>query len=252
MPTLWTKILINLKNIRGYALDIFFPINCLGCGAEEVWICETCSQKIKIRDQQLCPLCEKIITPDGQVCFACKHKSPLSGLLVAASYQEPLVSKAVHLFKYRFIEELSAPLTKIILKAIRSYELPLPDLIIPIPLHARRLRWRGFNQSSLLAKNLAENLLPNSQLEVCEDILIRSRHTLPQMSLKDHQQRNRNIQNAFTINDFSKIKDKRILLVDDITTTGSTIFECARVLKKAGAKEIYATVIARQEYKKKS
>ena len=251
MKNLWIKFIVSLKKIKLAMLDVFFPINCLDCGAPSNWLCESCQRKIKRRDQQLCPVCEKNITPDGQVCFACKKKTALTGLLVATSYQQPLISKTVHLFKYRFLAELALPLAELILQAIQTCELPLPDLIIPIPLHPRRLRWRGFNQATLLAQEIANKLLPEVCLEISTDTLIRQRYTLPQMTLKDHRQRNANIQNAFVVTDATKIKNKRILLIDDITTTGSTIFECARVLKKAGAKEIYAAVIARQEYKQK-
>jgi len=228
-------------------LDIFFPINCISCRTENVWLCDTCAKKIKLRDQQVCPLCEKIITPDGRICFACKNKSPLAGMLVSTSYRDPIISKAVHLFKYRFVENLSQPLSEIILKTMRNCELPLPDLVIPIPLHRRRLRWRGFNQSALLAKNIAKDLLPDLEIETSENILIRKRYTPPQMKIKNHSLRNQNVRDAFDISDSLKIKDRRILLVDDVTTTGSTIFECARVLKKNGAKEVFAVVIARQE-----
>ncbi len=252
MKPLQTIIFKFLKDTKLAVLDVFFPINCIGCGIEDVWICDMCIKKIKIRDQQFCPICEKIITPDGQVCFACKKISALTGMLVATSYQESIISKAVHLFKYRFVQELHVQLSEIVSKAIQSYELPLPDLIIPIPLHAKRLRWRGFNQSTLLANDLARKLLPDSQLELRDDILIRNRYTSPQMAIKDHHARNLNIKGAFTVTDKSIIKDKKILLIDDITTTGFTIFECASVLKAAGAKEIYAVVIARQEYKQKS
>lgn len=239
------------QKIKFFLLDVLFPIHCLGCQAEDCWLCASCLKKIKLRDQQFCPHCEKIITPDGRSCFACKNKSPLAGLLVATSYQEPLVSKAVHLFKYRFLETLAEPLSQLSLKALRSYELPLPDLILPIPLHPRRLRWRGFNQSWLLAKNLAEKLLPGLDLALADNLLIRQRYTLPQMSLKNHTQRHQNVRDAFTVTDPAKIKAQRILLVDDITTTGSTIFECARILKEAGAKEVYAVVIAKRDHGKK-
>lgn len=247
---LWINSRAVFKKVRNFILDVFFPINCLGCKAEDVWICNICKEKINIRNEQVCPICEKTTTPDGQTCFACKKKAWLDGMLVAASYRQPLISKTVHLFKYRFVEELSLPLSDVVIKAIRGYEMPLPDLVIPIPLHPKRLRWRGFNQSALLAKNIIEKILPGSELEMAENIMIRSRYTLPQMSIRDHSERNRNIRDAFAVENFSKVKGKRILLVDDIATTGSTISECARVLKAAGAKEVWATVIARQEYKK--
>lgn len=252
MLPLWIKSSIIFKNIKIFALDIFFPINCIGCKTEGVWLCEKCIKKIKIREEQFCPLCEKNITPDGRICFTCKGKSPLTAMLVSTSYQDPTISKAVHFFKYRFVENLSQPLSEIILKTMRNCELPLPDLIIPIPLHRRRLRWRGFNQSALLATELAKSILPGIELPMSDNLLIRKRYTPPQMSIKNHSQRHKNVRDAFTISEPAKIKGQRILLVDDITTTGSTIFECARVLKNDGAKEVFATVIARQEYRRKS
>ncbi len=239
------------QKIKSFILDVFFPIHCLGCQTESYWLCDSCLKKIKLRNQQFCPHCEKIITPDGRACFTCKNKSPLTGLLVATSYQEPLVSKAVHLYKYRFLETLAKPLSQLILKILQDYDLPLPDLILPIPLHPRRLRWRGFNQASHLAENLASNLLPEFVLETTAELLIRQRYTLPQMSLKNHTQRHQNVRDAFTITNQAKIKNKRILLVDDIATTGSTIFECARILKEADAKEVWAVVIAKRDYGKK-
>ncbi len=88
-------------------------------------------------------------------------------------------------------------------------------------------------------------------MEVLENVLVRKRNTNPQMSIESNLERNQNVYDAFQVTDPKKIKNKKILLIDDVATTGSTIFECAKVLKNAGAKEVWATVIARQEYKKK-
>ena len=137
------------------------------------------------------------------------------------------------------------------LKSIKNSELPLPDIIIPVPLHSRRLRWRGFNQSELLAKHISEKITPGFPIPVVSDLLQRSRYTHPQMEIKNQSKRKKNIENAFKIpkNKLGLVKSKRILLVDDITTTGATIFECAKTLKKSGAHEVFAVVIARQGYK---
>lgn len=248
MSGLWINILPLLKKLRLFILDSLFPIHCVKCGTSDVWLCDSCLKKVKIRDQQFCPICEKRTTPDGRVCFSCKNNSDLNGMLVATSYRDPIISKTVHLFKYRFIEDLSKPLSEVILKTLRSSELPLPDLIIPIPLHPKRLRWRGFNQSEELANNVARNLLPGAELETVTDVLFRNRYTWPQMSIKKHSDRGQNVHGAFIVKDHSRIKRKKILLIDDIATTGATIFECCRILKESGAKEVYAAVIARQEY----
>ena len=267
------------NKIKDFALDILFPIACLSCGKQNAWLCEECLGKIPLKQEQVCPICEKNITPGGRVCFLCRKKLFLDGMLVAASYKDNFISSAVHYFKYRFAQDLHTPLGGILTKALNDSGLPLPDLIIPVPLHRRRLRWRGFNQSELLANYISENLTPGFPIPVFNNLLIRKKYTRPQMKIKSYSRRQKNIENAFAINTNSKNKlrqiscysnnnvvieksiisgflnnkslnNKRVLLVDDVATTGSTLFECARVLKSAGASEVFAAVIARQENKK--
>jgi ComF family protein len=146
-------------------------------------------------------------------------------------------------------------------KAFLDNGLPLPDLVVPIPLHKRRLRWRGFNQSELLANYISENLTPGMEIPVLNDILIRKKHTTPQMQVKKYSERKENIKDAFEIypvksaggsaEKFKRIKNKNILLVDDVATTGATLNECAKTLKQSGAKKVFALVLARQEMSKK-
>lgn len=231
------------KNI----LDTLFPIQCISCNKEGVWLCESCQRKIIFQAGHVCGVCEKVITPDGLTCLHCKKKSSLEGLLVACSYEQTVVAKLIHLFKYRFISDLHVTLGNLMIQSMQKTELPLPDLIIPVPLHQKRLRWRGFNQSELLAKHISENLLPNAILELSTTKLIRHRHTPSQKEISNYQARLQNIKDAFSVLSADEVKNKTILLVDDVSTTGSTIFECAKTLKKAGAGQIFAVVIARQK-----
>lgn len=247
MSVLSMKISTYFLKTNAFVLDILFPIHCLGCKKEGVWLCEACLSSIKLQDEHFCPICEKMITPDGRTCLACKRKSSLDGLIVASSYAQFPVANAVHLFKYRFVSDLHLPLGNLLIKVLQKTEFPLPNMILPVPLHPRRLRWRGFNQSALLAKYLATNLLPQTDIPFTENFLLRNRYTTPQMSINNYKSRKLNIANAFSILPNSDIQNKTILLVDDIATTGSTLFECARVLKTAGAQEVFAIVIARQE-----
>ena len=253
------------EKIRNFLLDILFPIQCISCNCPDVWLCENCLQKIQPLSFQLCPRCEKLITEDGQLCSFCKkQKTPLAALIVAARYKEGNISKLVHLYKYNFIEDLHAPLGKLLTKALSDSGLSVPDFIIPVPLHPRRLRWRGFNQAELLANYVSQNLTPGFAIPVLGKYLQRTRYTPAQMKIKDYFQRRKNMRDAFKIHSsflfspFSRgdvpqeqkgIKNKNILLVDDIATTGATLFECAGVLKQNGAKKVFAAVIARQEMK---
>jgi ComF family protein len=155
----------------------------------------------------------------------------------------------IHLFKYNFIEDLKIPLGKIMLQACLDHRIPLPDVLIPVPLHTRKLRARGFNQAELLADFLGENLAPGINLPVLKDALKRQRFTPSQMKIKNYPARRKNVQSAFTVLKPAEIQRKNILLVDDVATTGATLLECARVLKVAGARKISAIVVARQEFK---
>jgi competence protein ComFC len=240
-----------LENSKKFILDTLFPIQCISCGHDDIWLCENCFQKIQLLSFQLCPRCEKLITQDGRLCSFCKiQKPPLDALIVAARYKEGNISKLVHLYKYSFIENLHAPLGKLLTKALSNSGLSVPDFIIPVPLHPRRKRWRGFNQAELLAGYVGQNLTPGYAIPVFEKYLRRIRYTPAQMKIKDYFQRRKNICDAFSaVAEPLLIKNKNILLIDDIATTGATLFECARALKQNGAKKVFAAVIARQEIK---
>jgi ComF family protein len=272
------------SSVENFILDILFPISCLSCGKDDTWLCPECLEKIKLLSAQVCPYCEKNITESGSICPLCKEKFvsknsaiPLDNLIVAASYRENIIPRLIHTCKYNFVSDLSDPLGKIMIYAILKNNFPLPDLIIPVPLHRRRQRFRGFNQSELLADYIAENLTPGFPIPVLSNFIIRARYTKPQMKIKNYQERQKNIQNIFVANINNKtpgvfspfgkgrspegtegfekqnyldkdfLKSKTILLVDDVATTGATLFECGKTLKKYGAGKVFGTVIARQE-----
>jgi predicted amidophosphoribosyltransferase len=262
-------------NSKKFILDTLFPIHCLSCQAEGSFICAECLAEIPPLPFQVCPKCEKLMTENGKLCERCKkNKPPLDALVAAAKYKQNNIAELVHLFKYNFAADLSAPLGALLIKIILKNNLPLPDVIVPVPLHPRRKRWRGFNQAELLADYICENLAPGFKIPVFPDLIVRQKYTPPQMKIGKYAERRKNMQGAFAINknidnkghrmsfgrfawtfdvqnltchqDF--LHNKKILLIDDICTTGATLFECAKILKASGAKKIYAGVIARQEF----
>jgi predicted amidophosphoribosyltransferase len=268
-----------LQIIKKFILDTLFPIACLGCQEEEVWLCDGCLSKIKSLTTQVCPYCEKTETQNGKPCHRCRENHlmknqllPLDDLLVSTRYKD--ISRLVHCYKYNFIPDLHIPLGKIMIQGILKNNSALPDAIIPIPLHPRRLRWRGFNQSELLARYISENLAPGFQIPVLAEVLIRQKYTAPQMKISDYLERKKNITGAFYFNppspegrrcfdelvgtgegsDTNKtnLKNKTVLLVDDIATTGATLFEAGKVLKNSGAKKVFAVVLSRQEITEKN
>lgn len=250
-----------LKKIHKFILDTLFPILCLDCRKEGSWLCPKCLEKIRLIPFQACPLCEKIATEKGRACSRCSGKIlaekgflPIDGLLTAVKYGNGNISHLVHLYKYSFLFDLSIPLGKLLVKSFIQNNLPLPDFILPVPLHARRLRWRGFNQAELLSRYISQNITPAFSIPVITDLIIRERYTLPQMKIKTYSERQKNIRGAFRISPknpavIEKIRGKKILLIDDIATTGATLLECGKLLKKSGAKEVFGAVIARQEIK---
>lgn len=232
-----------------FFLDILFPLRCLGCSKKGAWICDICLSQIPYRLEQHCPTCLKRVTRDGRVCFKCQDTTPraLDGIFVASYYHDTLLPHAIHTYKYRFIPDLSRPLGSFLTKAITQSTLSLPDIIIPVPLHQRRLRFRGFNQSELLARILSQSLTPGLDIPLYTDILLRSRATKPQMKMSSRQERIKNLKQAFILREIAEcnIKGKSLWLIDDVATTGTTLEECATVLKEHGATTVFGIVLAR-------
>lgn len=240
-----------LSRFKKIALDVLFPVSCFSCGAPDQWLCRECNSRIPIFEDQVCPVCEQVWIPSGNLCFHCKkqRKPRLDSLIVAVSYKNPLVRLLISVFKYRFIADLAGPLGNLITKSAMQNDLPVPDFVVPVPLHPRRLRWRGFNQSRLLAEKIRNDIAPPLEIEVLE-IIERKKFNQPQMGIKKYSSRLKNVEGIFSMKEkYPNLANKKILLIDDVATTGATLEECAKVLKSAGAKKVFAAVIARQTLK---
>lgn len=235
--------------MKSFLLDLFFPSFCINCGKEGNYLCQDCLALIDISEYQYCPFCKSAkIVLDGKTCKTCKKHKKLKGLYCATSYQNFVVKKMLKLFKYSpFIKELAKPLSFLIIAHFQILNKSFPQnleekgfVLIPVPLHKRKLKWRGFNQAEELAKELSLFF----KIPLIKNVLIKTKETLPQVELKERE-REENIKNAFQCVKPESIKKRKILLVDDVFTTGATMEECAKVLKQAGAKEIYGIAIAR-------
>ena len=236
--------------MHSFILDTLFPIRCISCRKYGEWLCEKCLKNIKLISEHSCPRCEKVSTNSGTTCLDCRDNFSLDGLVSAASYHDDTVSGAVHFFKYRFVEDLAAPLAELMARSYVDSNNSLPDMIVPVPLHPRRLRWRGFNQAELLSKELSARLAPGINIPVENNLLSRKKYTRPQMKIKKYRDRIANMRNTFSSANDVSLVNKHILLVDDIATTGTTLLECAKILKKLHARKVTALIIARQELKK--
>jgi len=232
-----------LRPLLEAVAELLFPARCLGCGAQlgksrPLLICSTCRDGISIIGLPCCPCCG---APGvNHRCRTCRqHSFVFDQARSLVVYQEPIKS-LIHQLKFDgSLAGLSsfAALAKEANAAALFHE---PDLILPVPLHVSRLRWRGFNQSLLLAKAC----FPAWQKKIQPDLLQRHRATIPQTQL-DGVDRRSNLDGAFSLREPKAVSGKRILLVDDVFTTGSTLHECAKVLREAGAAEIAAFTVAK-------
>ena len=243
-----------LEKIWFFAGEMLFPRSCGVCGATKSFLCPSCFLALSNgrRQSQSCGHCGVRETPLGRLCFECAACAPHDGIFAALRYGDHRVARLIHLFKYRFIRDLGTPLGTLLASAVAHSELSLPDAIIPVPLHPRRERWRGWNQSEILADALAEHLPEDVRPPVVKNILIRTRFTSPQMSLRDKELRQKNIEGAFRVNQKDAAssapfdpRGKRIWIVDDVAASGSTIAACAATLKERGAREVFGIVVAR-------
>ena len=239
----------SLVAVGKFFLDTLFPLSCLGCRKHGFWLCPICLHSLPLRSVQHCPQCFRSITPWGQVCFACQDTSSpaLDGIFVASYYKKHLLAQVIHSYKYRFLPALAKPLAELLCQTLIQSTLPLPELIIPVPLHPRRLRFRGFNQSALLASELSQTLLPALDIPLLTNTILRTRYTKPQMKTVSREERLINLRGAFALSPTTahSIHGKSIWLIDDVATTGTTLEECALLLKKHGATSVFGIVLAR-------
>lgn len=245
-------MLIRVKN---FFLDILFPAYCVACHTEGSFLCRPCANTLPL----LPPACigcgimtpESILNSDnskagymqfaGHTCDRCRKKTPICVFLSPFPYKHPTIRRIIHEFKYRRITLLSPIMADLVISYLRYYRIPLSEhaIIVPIPLHPRKERVRGFNQAELIARHIANRM----SLPMDTQALIRSTATAPQTYLRA-QERRVNVENIFSPGNTEHIRGKTIIVLDDVKTTGATLEQAARILKHAGAKEIWAITFA--------
>lgn len=221
------NLLIN--NLANKLLSLLFPIECLGCSKENTYLCDDCFNSIKIH-QTVEPFEHPLKYVDE--------------IWTAADYKNKLIQTMIHNFKFRYIKELAKPLSNLLIQYyINISRYTIRDMrytIIPVPLNKKRLLERDFNQAELIGNLFSDYF----GYPIMTDVIERSRHTPHQVGL-NQEQRKTNIQNAFKILKPDFIKNKNIILIDDVVTTGSTLEEIAKVLKENGANKIYGLAAAK-------
>jgi len=227
-------------------IDLLYPRRCLVCSAftHAEFLCRSCLDGFTRITSPHCPICGRPFragAEEDRVCEECLRKRPLFEKTVAPYTYEGEMMRAIHEFKYEGKAHMARALGPLLASFAEPWLRGKNGLVlIPVPLHPRRLRERGFNQSLQLARQMAARL--NCPVDFLS--LRRTKDTKPQTGLKSEERR-RNVGRAFEVLDRKAVKGKRAVLVDDVATTGSTLNECARVLRRAGCKEVYGVVLAR-------
>ena len=242
-------------NVLKQLTQIIYPPRCVICG-DFLWqapfdagdlpnsICRECTLGFTPINAPFCTICGIPFGSDGienHPCEDCLRTKPFFQAAYAPYRYEGSILEAVKRIKYgqkTFVADAVGPL---LAEFVKTRFMPLePFLTIPVPLHPKRLRERGFNQSLLLAKHVATGI--NGKLDFLS--LTRTKHTIPQTTLP-RKERQENVQNAFFLRTPDAVKKKNILLVDDVATTGNTLNECARVLTLGGAKAVFCVTLAK-------
>ena len=254
-----------MPSLKEQLLDIIFPRRCLGCdillGKErQSYVCRPCLKTIPFTKSFACAFCKSPVK-NGKTCPYCIGDHFLDRLLVITSYENPLAEKMLKTMKYRFVASLADDIAGLMIKYLKkgmTAKLGFnsqSSLVIPVPLHFKRLNWRGFNQAENIGRQISDCL----ELDFAANALQRVKNKKPQAEMPDQYSRIKNAQNVFKISPIyqsstlidypqgrkNTITGKTILLIDDISTTGSTLDDCARALKGAGAKEVIGFVFAR-------
>jgi len=231
------NVLPQLTKLKGMALDLLFPQWCVGCGKEGDFLCHSCCQSLSRIMPPLCPRCGKP-QPSGVLCPSCVGwQTEIEGIRSPFRF-EGAIRQAIHQLKYRNLRAIAVPMARLLVDYLITNPMP-GEVLVPVPLHQKRLRERGYNQSELLARESGKLI----GLPVVDDSLIRQRHASPQARTSSVDERWSNAANAFTCRNH-KLRDKQVLLIDDVTTSGATLAACASALKAAGTSSVWGLVLA--------
>lgn len=238
-------------NFWNSLLDFIYPKVCISCKAKltdkaniDDIICLGCWNKIKKNTPPFCHFCGRQLNKNSLskgICPACiRKKMHFDRALSPCSY-EGVMKELIHQFKYKNKDYLGQTLGKLMVDFIKEYDVPVHfmDAVIPVPLYKTRLREREFNQAQVLSDNIGRAFMK----PVLKDVLKRAKHTRTQTELKD-EDRALNVKGAFVTASPGEVKDKNILLVDDVFTSGATSSEAALALKEAGANIVFVLTLA--------
>jgi len=242
---MFRKISENVMRTFEALADLCFPPSCLGCGISLqhsfILFCDSCLVKIKFINEPYCPCCGILFSSgENHLCALCLKKSWNFTRARSVFVYNDTAAKAILGLKFGGRKAALKTFSKFKEQCSPCRDLVIPDSIIPVPLHSNRLRQRGFNQSLLLARAF----YPEEKEKIKKTALKRRRDTISQTGL-DGSSRRKNMRDAFLVQKEADVYGKKIVLEDDVFTTGTTVNECARALKQAGAAQVDVLTLAR-------
>lgn len=233
-----------IKKLYKFLLNLIFVPKCIFCKKilsleTDFFVCEDCLKTLPYVKGFVCKICGKPIDMvyGNPLCFDCKNNKIYFEKAISVFFYEKNVRNAVISLKFHKNTFVAKTLAGYMAEKAREFK--EIDYITFVPLHKKRLKKRGYNQSFLLAQKISEN----QNIPILENLLIKSVETKVQSSLSK-KERIQNIKNSFEVNKEIDIKNKVLLLVDDVLTTGATANECAKMLKKSGAKRVFVLTLA--------
>jgi ComF family protein len=243
-----------VKAASASLFSVLFPSDCRICRAPltniaSLPVCEPCLAKIVPLNGLLCRCCGEKLFSDfvqdesGPLCGLCRRAQPYFRQAVAYGPYEGALRELVHLFKYQGIKPAGKLLGKLLHQSAKTMALPESLIVVPVPLWPGKRQARGFNQAEAIAHTFM-SFEHSSSIQLEATVLVRTRDTASQIGLTRHQRR-ANVRGAFAVVQKDKVKGRSVLVVDDVMTTGTTAGECARVLRRAGAKEVFVATVAR-------
>lgn len=232
--------MFGLKKFFQKILDALYPddCNCIVCDSEiprgsRYVLCDECREKLPYNKGRICLRCGKVMENQAKFCLECQNHHKDFDIARSSLIYENEVIKLVHGLKFHNKKWLSKYMARFMVDTYNENALDA-DLIVPVPISNERFRERGYNQSMLLASFIAKEI----DIKVYENIIVKTKNNLRQSELSSKERRE-NVKGCYKVIDKSKIKDKKVLVVDDLLTTGSTASEIAKKLKSAGAKCVY-------------
>ena len=227
----------ELKDLGSRFLDFLLPPRCTGCGQEGHLLCDSCSSLLPPLNPPTCSICASP-SGGGDLCSRCQV-SPLAVDGIRSPFlMDGVAQRVVHHLKYVNVRSLAPIMAALMSAHIRESPLPV-QVVVPVPLHPRRERERGYNQAFLLAREVSRTL----ELPMDRSCLVRVKNSPPQAAASTIEERRTNVADSFEA--VHSIHGAGVLLIDDVCTTAATIEACAIALRKAGASSVWGLTFAK-------